>query len=47
MIIRMFKHLLFTIFISIAASVPAAASTSDTDVQTAWRLLDYVGVDYS
>lgn len=27
-------------------SPPARAATGDEDVQTAWRLLDYVAVDY-
>ena len=31
----------------LAGTAPAFASASDEDVQTAWRLLDYVAVDYS
>src|SRR3546814_16414061 len=30
----------------VAALAPAPAWANDTDVQTVWRLLDYVGVDY-
>lgn len=32
--------------LSLGFVVPAHASASDDDVQTAWRLLDYVAVDY-
>jgi high-affinity iron transporter len=31
----------------LAGTSPAFAGTSDEDVQTAWRLLDYVAVDYA
>ena len=27
-------------------AVPAQAATADQDVQTSWRLLDYIAVDY-
>ncbi len=33
--------------IIVALIAPAAASAEPADVQTAWRLLDYVAVDYS
>ena len=32
--------------LAIGSSLPALAAASDDDVQTAWRLLDYVAVDY-
>jgi high-affinity iron transporter len=31
----------------LAGTAPAFANPSDEDVQTAWRLLDYVAVDYA
>jgi high-affinity iron transporter len=31
----------------VAGTAPAFANPSDEDVQTAWRLLDYVAVDYA
>jgi high-affinity iron transporter len=31
---------------SLAAAVPARAATTDQEVQTSWRLLDYIAVDY-
>ncbi|RZI38199.1 hypothetical protein EGT07_35420, partial [Herbaspirillum sp. HC18] len=40
---------LATLLVSLllAGTVPAFANPSDEDVQTAWRLLDYVAVDYA
>lgn len=31
---------------SLAVAVPARAATTDQEVQTSWRLLDYIAVDY-
>ena len=33
-------------FLSIAVAMPASAGTHDA-VQTTWRLLDYIAVDYT
>lgn len=44
------KHLIFLLggFVTLlAAGLPAAAADDTAGVQTAWRLLDYVAVDYS
>ena len=40
-------RIILTFFaLAIGLSLPAIAAASDEDVQTAWRLLDYVAVDY-
>ncbi|MFZ5736487.1 MAG: FTR1 family protein [Pseudomonadota bacterium] len=38
---------LILIFTALTLSMPARASASDAEVQTTWRLLDYIAVDYS
>ena len=38
---------LILILAALTLSMPARASASDAEVQTTWRLLDYVAVDYS
>src|SRR3546814_9650964 len=43
---RVLKRLLLPMLVLVAALAPAPAWANDTDVQTVWRLLDYVGVDY-
>jgi high-affinity iron transporter len=42
----MLRRLLLTFAILLAAALPASASAQSNDVETAWRLLDYVAVDY-
>src|SRR3546814_11063593 len=42
---RVLKRLLLPMLVLVAALAPAPARANDTDVQTVWRLLDYVGVD--
>ena len=37
---------LLILFAILCAGVPASASAQANDVETAWRLLDYVAVDY-
>ena len=41
---RAFFRLLM--FATVLAAVPATAATPADDVQTSWRLLDYIAVDY-
>jgi len=43
-----FRVLLFLLvaFVTIAAPAPARAATVASEVQTSWRLLDYIAVDY-
>ena len=41
------KRLLLPMLVLIAALAPIPAWANDAEVQTAWRLLDYVGVDYT
>src|SRR3546814_2729691 len=43
---RVLKRLLLPMLVLVAALAPAPAWANDTDVQTVWRLLDYVGVDH-
>ena len=43
---RMLPILLVLMTLALGSVTPAHASASDDDVQTAWRLLDYVAVDY-
>jgi len=38
--------LVFLVALTLGWTTPTLASASDDDVQTAWRLLDYVAVDY-
>ncbi|MCI1270663.1 MAG: hypothetical protein LKM31_00340 [Sphingobium sp.] len=38
---------LILILAALTLSLPARASASDAEVQTTWRLLDYIAVDYS
>jgi high-affinity iron transporter len=40
------RLLLGLLLLCLAATAPAAASTVADDVQTSWRLLDYIAVDY-
>ena len=35
-----------TLLAALAVSVPAQAATAAQEVQTSWRLLDYIAVDY-
>jgi high-affinity iron transporter len=42
----MLRHFLVSFAILLAAALPATASAQANDVETAWRLLDYVAVDY-
>src|SRR3546814_3539293 len=44
---RVMKRLLLPMLVLVAVLAPGSAWANDTDVQTAWRLLDYVGVDYA
>lgn len=44
---RVLKRLLLRMLVLVAALAPVPAWANDADVQTAWRLLDYVGVDYA
>lgn len=43
---RILPILLVLMALTLGLVTPAQASASDDDVQTAWRLLDYVAVDY-
>jgi high-affinity iron transporter len=43
----MLRRLLLSFAIFLAAALPASASAQANDVETAWRLLDYVAVDYA
>lgn len=43
---RNVRIILAFLAIAIGLATPAAAGANDEDVQTAWRLLDYVAVDY-
>jgi len=40
------RTILAFLALTIGLASPAFAGASDEDVQTAWRLLDYVAVDY-
>jgi high-affinity iron transporter len=44
---RVMKRLLLPMLVLVAVLAPGSAWANDADVQTAWRLLDYVGVDYA
>lgn len=44
--LRRFRIILAFLAMAIGLVSPAVAGASDEDVQTAWRLLDYVAVDY-
>jgi len=43
---RWLRIIMALVALAIGMATPAVASASDDDVQTAWRLLDYVAVDY-
>jgi high-affinity iron transporter len=43
----MLRRLFLTLAILLAAALPASGAAQANDVETAWRLLDYVAVDYS
>ncbi|HEX8535726.1 MAG TPA: hypothetical protein VF662_16320, partial [Allosphingosinicella sp.] len=43
----MTRSLAFLLFLIVSVFGSAPASAADGDVQTTWRLLDYVAVDYS
>ena len=44
--LRFFRLLLALLLVSPALALPAQAATAVEEVQTTWRLLDYIGVDY-
>ncbi|AMK20211.1 MULTISPECIES: cytochrome c/FTR1 family iron permease [Sphingobium] len=44
---RSTAHLVALALILIVFALPGRALASDADVQTSWRLLDYIGVDYA
>ena len=46
MALRYLGTFLQVLVVLMVISMPAAARADDRDVQTAWRLLDYIGVDY-
>lgn len=44
---RTLRLVILVLSLLLAGTAPAFANPSDEDVQTAWRLLDYVAVDYA
>jgi len=44
---RRAAHLFAFALALVMVSLPGRALASDADVQTSWRLLDYIGVDYA
>src|SRR5688572_10970515 len=40
------KRILFALLLAAATALPTAARADDAAVQTTWRLLDYIAVDY-
>src|SRR3954452_22336808 len=42
----MLRRLLLSLAVLVAAAAPAGALAQTNDVETAWRLLDYLAVDY-
>src|SRR5688572_31276448 len=41
------KRILFALLLAAATALPTAARADDAAVQTTWRLLDYIAVDYA
>lgn len=46
MLSAFFRPIVFLLLLSIGLSASASAATTTEEVQTSWRLLDYIGVDY-
>ena len=46
MLLRLFRALFILIVAAMCSALPASAATVAQEVQTSWRLLDYIGVDY-